>query len=67
MHQLLVTAEVVLSALIISTLMMEAILFSETSVFTTATRHHTSHKTASFIVTAVETSNLKWLDSVAEK
>jgi hypothetical protein len=38
--QLLVTANVVLSSLIIFTLMMEAIRSSETSVLTRATRHH---------------------------
>jgi hypothetical protein len=39
-HQLLVTANSVPSSLILFTLMMEAILSSETSVLTKATRHH---------------------------
>jgi hypothetical protein len=39
-QELLVTAKVVPSWLILSTLMMEAIFFSETSVLTRATRRH---------------------------
>jgi hypothetical protein len=38
--QLLVTANVVLSSLILLTLKIEAILSSETSVLTRASRHH---------------------------
>jgi hypothetical protein len=38
--QLLVTANVVPSLMILFTLMMKAISFSETSVLTRATRHH---------------------------
>jgi hypothetical protein len=53
---LLVTANVVPSSLILSTLMMEAIRPCETSVFTRATRHHPRRR--HFSVTAVETSNL---------
>jgi hypothetical protein len=39
-HQLLVTANVVPSSLILFTLMMEAICCSETSVLTRSTRRH---------------------------
>jgi hypothetical protein len=50
--QLLVTSEVP-SSLILYTLMMEAILFSETSVLRRATRHRIP-KTTFFVVTALK-------------
>jgi hypothetical protein len=58
-HWFLVTSNIVPSALILVTLMMEAIRYSETSVLARAT-WCTSKKMAYFIVTALETSNLSW-------
>jgi hypothetical protein len=55
--QLLVTANVIPSSLILFALMMEEIRFSETSVLTIVTLY-TSKKTEFYIVTAVKTSNL---------
>jgi hypothetical protein len=55
--QLLVTASVFPSSLILFTLMMNVKHSTETSVLTGATRI-TSHKIAFFMVTAVEISNL---------
>jgi hypothetical protein len=54
--RLLVTVNVVPSLPILLTIMMGAILSSETSLLTRATL--TSQKTAFFTVTAVKTSNL---------
>jgi hypothetical protein len=51
------SAYIIMVTRIISTLMMEALQSSETSVLTGATRV-TSQNTAFFIVTAVKTSNL---------
>jgi hypothetical protein len=57
MLRLLVTADVVPSSPILVTLMMEPIRSSESSVLK-ETHGVTSQKTAFFIVTAVNTSNL---------
>jgi hypothetical protein len=57
--QLLVTANVVPSSLILLALIMEVIPFSETSVLTRATRA-TYQETTFLIVTAIKTSNLTY-------
>jgi hypothetical protein len=57
LRRLLVTANVVPSSPILVTLMIEALLSSETSALTKATRR-TYQKTAFFIATAVKTSIL---------
>jgi hypothetical protein len=54
LRRLLITVNFVPSSPFLVTLMMDKIRSSETSILTTAT----SQKTAFFIVTVVETSNL---------
>jgi hypothetical protein len=56
-HKLIVTAIVVPSSLILFSLMMKAIRFSETSVFKEP-HCFTSQKTEFLVVTAVKNSNL---------